>query len=94
MSTKQPATAPTVPTGYVDIPLSRQLTLGGAKVASIRMREPLVDDQLAMDSMGGSDAQKEIGVFANLTELAPADIGRLPLRDYRKLQKTFQSFID
>jgi hypothetical protein len=90
MSTKQPA----APSGHTDIPLSRPLTLGGAKVSSVRMREPTVNDQLAMDTMPGSDAQKEIGVFANLTELAPADIQTLPLRDYRKLQKAFQSFID
>lgn len=80
--------------GYVDIALSRPVEMGAVQVSSLRMREPTVNDNLAMDAMSGTDAQKEIGVFANLCEVAPADIQKLTLRDYRKLQKAFAAFID
>lgn len=35
-----------VQTGYVDIELSRPVEIDGTKVTTLRMREPLVSDQL------------------------------------------------
>lgn len=80
--------------GHADITLSRPLALGAAKTTTIRMREPTVADQLAIDSIKGGDTQKEIGFFANLCELAPADIQKLTLRDYKRLQTALGLFID
>lgn len=80
--------------GSVDITLSRPLDVSGAPVASLRMREPTVADQLAMDKAGGSDADKELAMIANLCMVAPSDLHKLTLRDYRKVQKAFTSFID
>lgn len=80
--------------GFVDITLSRPFEVHGAKVATVRMREPTVDDQLAADGAKGSDAAKEITMMANLAEISPDDIKRLPLRDYKRLQAGFMVFID
>lgn len=80
--------------GFVDITLSRPLEIGGTKVSTVRMREPTVDDQLAADRAKGTDAEKEIAMMANLAEISPDDIKRMPLKDYKRLQLGFMGFID
>lgn len=80
--------------GYTDIELSRPLDVDGAKITKLRMREPTVADQLAADEIKGSDAQKEIQTFANLLEIAPDDLKKLSLRDYKKVQAAFTGFLD
>lgn len=82
------------PDGSVNITFSRPLDVNGASVAWVRMREPLVSDQQAVSEMKGTDASREVSMFANLCELAPDDICRLPLRDYKRLQTAFLGFID
>lgn len=81
------------PEGFVDIELSREVEMDGAKVKALRMREPTVGDQLAADEMKGGEAAKEISVFANLCEVSPEDIKKLTLKDYKKLQAAFVGFI-
>jgi hypothetical protein len=79
--------------GYVDVPLSRPMSIDGAQVKVLRMREPTVADQLVSEEMKGSDSAKEIAMFANLCEVATDDIKRLTLKDYKKLQVAFMDFI-
>lgn len=79
--------------GFVDVPLSRPLSIAGADVKALRMREPTVADQLASEEAKGSDSAKEIAMFANLCEVAPDDIKRLSLRDYKTLQAAFLGFL-
>lgn len=86
-----PKTAP-AEAGFVDIELSRPLLIGGANVSALRMREPTVADQLAMEEMKGTDGAKEIGMFANLCEVTPDEIKKLSLRDYKKVQAAFLGF--
>lgn len=93
-NSKSPAWMKVNDEGAVDVTLSRELNLGGAKTTVIRMREPLVSDQLAADKKSGSDAEKEIAILANLCMLTPTDIAGLPLRDYKRLQTAYMSFID
>ncbi|KVN73894.1 hypothetical protein WT15_23935 [Burkholderia stagnalis] len=80
--------------GYADITLSRPLTMGDAKVSKVRMREPEVRDNLAHEKAKGSEGEKEVTVFANLLELSPEQIGRMPLRDYRRLSAAYSGFLD
>jgi hypothetical protein len=79
--------------GYVDVELSRPMSIDGAQVKALRMREPTVADQLASEEMKGSDSAKEIAMLANLCEVSPDDIKRLTLKDYKKLQAAFLGFI-
>lgn len=75
------------------VTLSRPATIAGAQVSQIAMREPTVDDQLAAEKLGeGGQADKIY--MANLCQLAPEDIGRLPLRDFKRLQMAFLFFLD
>jgi len=70
--------------GSLTIALQRGLTINGAKLQTITMREPCVADQLAAD--GGTDAQNEVVLLSNLAGLTPADIHSLKMRDYARLQ--------
>ena len=79
--------------GYVDVELSRPMSIDGAQVKALRMREPTVADQLASEEMKGSDSAKEIIMLANLCEVSPDDIKRLTLKDYKKLQAAFLGFL-
>lgn len=76
------------------VTLKTGMTIDGVKVKSITMREPTVEDNLAMDAFKGSDGEKELFIFGNLCGLAPTDIRTLTLRDYGRVQKAFQNFID
>ena len=78
----------------VDIELSKPITIDGAQVKALRMREPTVGDQLAVDKMGGTDAEKEIATLAALCMLKPADLHQLSLRDYKKVQAAYLGFLD
>lgn len=79
--------------GTVDIPLGKALTIDGASVTALRMREPTVEDQLAMDAMTGSDSTKELAMFANLCQQTPDALKKLTLRDYKKVQAAFTGFL-
>lgn len=76
------------------ITLKKGVEIDGVQVKAVTMREPTVNDNLAMDAIKGSDAIKEINYFANLCELAPDDIKQLTQRDYGRLQEAFKNFID
>lgn len=80
--------------GSVDIALSRPADIAGTKTSVVRMREPTVADQEVASEMSGTDAAREIAVLANLCGLAPDDIRKLPLRDYKRMQVAYLGFID
>jgi hypothetical protein len=92
MTTKK-TTPVTVQSGAVEIQLSRPLDIDGAKVSTLTMREPLVDDQLSVQGTG-TDAEQELALMANLCMLKPTDLRRLPIRDYMRLKAAFVGFID
>lgn len=80
--------------GHIIVTLNSGVTIDGAKVKTITMREPQVRDNLAADAVKGSDAQKEIAMFANLCGLAPSDFDEMTSRDYTRLQRAYVNFID
>lgn len=80
--------------GSADITLSRPADMSGAKVSAMRMREPTVADSEATSEMSGSDAAREIQSFANLCEVSPDDVRKLPLKDFKRLQVAYLGFID
>jgi hypothetical protein len=50
------------------------------------MREPTVEDMERYQDDKGSDAQREVRMIANLCEISPDDVRKMPLRDYARLQ--------
>jgi hypothetical protein len=79
--------------GVTKITLTRPMSIAGAKVSVVTMREPLVRDQRAVGKSSGSDEEKELALMSNLCELTPDDIDSLPLRDYKRLQAALMDFI-
>jgi hypothetical protein len=82
-----------VQAGSIDIPLSRAIDIDGAKITALRMREPIVDDQLAVQELGLSEARADLHMIANLCQITPADVGKLVLRDFAEVKKAFLGFI-
>lgn len=79
--------------GFVDVTLSRPVTIAGAKLSVLRMREPLVRDQKTISKMEGDNADKESALFANLCDLVPSDMDEMPMKDYARLQDAYSSFM-
>lgn len=76
------------------IELKHGIEMAGATVKVIKMRAPTVADTLAAEKMGGSDAEREVALFANLCELAPSDLHGMQIVDYKKLQEAWRGFFD
>jgi hypothetical protein len=79
---------------HVDIKIKHGITVNGTKVHAVRMRAPTVADTLAADKIGGTPAEKELAIFANLCELSPTDLQGMLLSDYKLLQEAWQGFFD
>ena len=78
--------------GFAEVTLSRPRTIEGAKVETLRVREPTVEDMERHQDGKGTDAQREVQMLANLCELPPEEIRKFPLRDYARLQAAFGLF--
>jgi Phage tail assembly chaperone proteins, E, or 41 or 14 len=80
--------------GSMTVTLSRGIDISGVLVNTLQMREPVVGDQLAAQKLSGSDADKDIFMLANLCMLAPSDIQKLKLRDFKRVQDAYLRFFD
>lgn len=79
--------------GYTEITLSKPLEVMGSKVNVITMREPTVADQETTASMDGSNATREVHEFANLCGMAPDDLRKMGMRDYKRLHTAYLAFL-
>jgi hypothetical protein len=75
------------------ITLKFPVTADGTELRSLRMRRPKVRDQVYAEKGGGTDAEREIRLFASLCEVAPETIEELTLSDYKQLQEAFSGFL-
>ena len=75
------------------IALSPPIDADGGTVSALQLRRPVVRDMLAADKTAGSEAEKEVRMFANLCEVTPAVIEALDLADYTTLQETYRGFL-
>ncbi|SMX27301.1 hypothetical protein TRP8649_01404 [Pelagimonas phthalicica] len=66
--------------------------IDGTKVKVLTMREPTAQDQVTADKSAGHAGDKEISLFANLTEQSPEAIGALKIRAYSRLQAAYELF--
>jgi len=77
--------------GSLTVALVRGLDVAGAKVTSLKLREPSLDDQLTSQKVG-NNAEAEVTLIANLAEVAPADLRLLKMRDFVRLQAALGFF--
>lgn len=80
--------------GTVTITFAKPHTVNGEQVAAVTMREPLVEDQLAVQGRTSNGAQFELSLFAQLCDFAPDDFKSMTMRNYIRLQKGYSFFID
>lgn len=62
-------------------------------VTELKMRRPKVRDMMTADKAEGSDADKEITMFANLCEVTPEELHDLDMADYQQVQKAYKAFL-
>ena len=79
--------------GTFDVKLRSAITINGAKVTALRMREPTVGDHLVQKAVKGDDDVKEMTMVANLCSLSLDDVKQLGLHDYKRAQECFVNFI-
>lgn len=77
----------------VTIELSYPIKIDGTETSVLQLRRPKVADTFLAQKNIKSDAEKEIELFANLCEVAPADIQQLDMMDYAKLQAQYANFM-
>ena len=75
------------------IKLTTPITMNGTQIAEVTLRRPKVRDRLAVERMGTTDAEKEVALIANLTELSKDTISELDLLDYSLIQEALQGFL-
>ena len=75
------------------IKLTYPVSVDGAEVNSLTLRRPVVMDMIAADKAAGSEAEKEVQMFANLCEVPPGVIKALDLADYTRLQEGYRGFL-
>ena len=82
------------PDGSVTITLARGVTVDGASIKVLQMREPTVGDQIAAQAGKADPARHEVALIANLCSIAPSDVEALTMRDYRRVQAALMGFLD
>jgi hypothetical protein len=75
--------------GEVTVTLTKPFEINGAKIGYIVMREPMVEDHVISNETRGNELAKEIALFSNLCTVSPADLRKLPMRDYMRLQTAY-----
>jgi len=76
-----------------EVKLAHPVEAEGRTLDRLLMRRPRVRDMLAAEKRSGSDAEKEVAMFASLCEVAPSVIESLDLADYQALQEAYRGFL-
>jgi hypothetical protein len=74
----------------MEIKFDTPVEISGVKVDKLEVREPTVQDIIEMQKRSGTDSEKELFLFADLTQIAPDDLRKMKLRAYRKIQAVVQ----
>jgi len=75
------------------IKLKYPVTDNNLELSELTIRRPKVSDIIYAENLTGSEAQKEVQLFANLTTQSPKTIEKLDLLDYKQLQETYADFL-
>lgn len=76
-----------------EITLKHPVEFQGQTINTLNLRRPKVKDMLAAQKTKGSDAEREVAMFANLCEQDPRMIEELEMADYLQLQDTYSGFL-
>lgn len=79
--------------GSRTIELDYPVEADGGEVKSLTMRRAKARDSRDAQRGGGTPADTEIRLFANLCEVAPGVVEELDMADYGKLQDAYNAFL-
>ena len=65
----------------------------GETIKQLVMRPPRVRDMLSVDKISESEMEKEVTLFANLTEVSPDVMQDLHQADYMAVRDAYQGFL-
>ena len=75
------------------VKLRHPVTHGGTETSELTMRRAKARDSRDAQRGGGTHAEIEIRLFANLCEVAPEVIEDLDMADYTALQRVYEGFL-
>lgn len=75
------------------ISLDYLITHNAQTISELALCRPTVGDNLAAQKAGASDAEREIRLIANLSEVAPEVVHLLDMKDYSKMQQVLAGFL-
>lgn len=79
------------PDHSLTVSLERGLEISGAKVTSLKLREPTLEDQLTSQKIG-ENAEAEVMLITHLAEVSPDDLRQIKMRDFMRLQEALRFF--
>ena len=74
------------------VKLEYPITSGAQLIQEITLRRPKVKDSLAVQKAGGTEAEQEVRLVANLASLAPSDVEEIDAADYARVQAVLTRF--
>lgn len=81
--------------GAIDIALAKPISVDGASVSKLRLREPTVADMENAQRATGEDAAAlEVTLFSNLLEISVADVRAMKIREYNRVRAAYSRFTD
>jgi len=75
------------------IKLESPIKIDGVEVNEISLRPPKVRDLLISSKKNVSEAEREVNLIANLSEIPVDVVEDLDLRDYLKIQNWLKDFL-
>ncbi|MCX8016737.1 MAG: phage tail assembly protein [Rhodocyclaceae bacterium] len=75
------------------IPLTFPIEHDGVRITEVGLRRPTVGDHLVVAKLNLSDAEREVRLIANLSELPPEAVLKLDLKDYAAIQRALSGFL-
>ena len=76
------------------ITLKYPVTHQGTEYTVLKMRRAKARDSRDAQRSGGTNADGEFRLFANLCEVSPEVIEELDMADYTRVQKVYEGFLD
>lgn len=74
------------------VPLKRRVIHNGATYSGLTIREAIVEDRLAIDKPGLTQAELELALIAHLADVPVEVVRKLRLSDYQAVQKVLMDF--
>jgi hypothetical protein len=75
------------------IELDYPINVSGEEVKQLNMRRAKARDLKKAQSAAPDQASQELHLFALLTDVNPEDLEELDMKDYSKLQGTYNAFL-